>query len=549
MILARELTLKRFRNLGNVELKNLRDLNILIGPNNCGKTNILEVFNLFSQLRLESSYSYLCSECQAFHVRRVSADRIGGTESNIAGIFVPLTERDYYLKNPPRDDDLEVTILLDGEAVNKLVPRALEKHQELRKEACGQAEDRITLRNRGGALYAVHFSPFLHPDILNEIKTVLYCPEGRLQRYKDKNFPDFLKEKALTGAKMRRLIDLLANVVDPRIHDYRHQDLIRVLDGRDLTVTIAEQGSGVRSLVCLAADILADEVCRTILIDEPELGLNPLARQELLRFLIDTATDRQVFVATQDPSFVNPVLWSDCSDKISVQFFSLQNKSFVRIDLRQNNEDPTVFAGYLPHTTSLRKIHVYVEGTSDVYIFQVWLRRFLKDYEGRLGGIIKEKGISERTAEAVFGGLYGLVDRFEIENRTGIFHLCGDFWPHLLCTVPKRPYRCIVVLDGDKRQEVPDIVKKHNESSANTSMFRFAGSLDDVASAMEKGNYHPIYCLEKDTIEEYLGLSPMPSQYDKKTDGPRAAESLEALPEEITKLFLSLLQPGTFLSA
>jgi hypothetical protein len=110
--------------------------------------------------------------------------------------------------------------------------------------------------------------------------------------------------------------------------------------------------------------------------------------------------------------------------------------------------------------------------------------------------------------------------------------------------VPKRPYRCVVVLDGNKRQEVPDIVKKHNESSANTSKFRFAASLDDVASAMEKGNYHPIYCLGKDTIEEYLGVSPIPSQYDKKIDGPRAAENLEALPEEITKLFLSLFQPG-----
>jgi hypothetical protein len=546
MILARELTVRRFRNLGNVELKNLRDLNVLIGPNNCGKTNILEFFNLFSHLTLGPNFNYLCSECQAFHARRVNTDRAGGTESSVVGLSVQLTDRDYYLKNPPRDDDIEVTILLDGEAVNKLVPRALDKHQELRKEACGRTEDRITLRNRGGALHTVHFSPFLHPDILNEIKTVLYCPEGRLQGYKDKNFPDFLREKALTGAKMRRLIDLLANVVDPRIHDYRHQDLIQAVDGRDLTVTIAEQGSGVRSLVCLAADILADETCRTILIDEPELGLNPLARQELLRFLIDTATDRQVFVATQDPSFVNPVLWSDCSDKISVQFFSLQNRSFVRIDLGQNNEDPTVFAGYLPHTTSLRKIHLYVEGTSDVYIFQVWLRRYLKDYEGRLRRIIKEKGVRERTAEAVFGK--GLVDRFAIENRTGIFHLCGDFWPHLLYTVPKRPYRCIVVLDGNKRQEVPDIVKKHNESSANTSKFRFAASLDDVASTIENGDYHPIYCLRKDTIEEYLGLSPIPSQYDKKIDGPRAAENLEALPEEITRLFLSLLQPETSLS-
>jgi len=40
-----------------------------------------------------------------------------------------------------------------------------------------------------------------------------------------------------------------------------------------------------------------------VLIDEPELGLNPLVKQEFLKFLLTESKERQIFIATQD--FVN----------------------------------------------------------------------------------------------------------------------------------------------------------------------------------------------------------------------------------------------------
>ena len=136
------------------------------------------------------------------------------------------------------------------------------------------------------------------------------------------------------------------------------------------------------------------------------------------------------------------------------------DEDFVRIDLHQNREDPCVFAGYLPHSVSLKNIHIYVEGTSDVYIFQVLLRKFLKSF-------YKENW-------------------FEIENKIGIFHLCGDFWKHLLYTIPKPPYKCIIILDGDKRDRVQKIIEKHNKSITNASKFEFAKSIKDVKNCFEK---------------------------------------------------------------
>ena len=84
------------------------------------------------------------------------------------------------------------------------------------------------------------------------------------------------------------------------------QLMIRKVDGEDFETPISEQGSGVRSLACLVVDILFsdDEI---VLIDEPELGLNPLVKQESLKFLLTESKERQIFIATQDPTFVN--LW------------------------------------------------------------------------------------------------------------------------------------------------------------------------------------------------------------------------------------------------
>jgi hypothetical protein len=537
MILIKELRIRRFRNLSDIGLKNLRDLNILIGPNNCGKTNVLEFLDLFSRLAHGVTFEYLCKDCQRLMSVSQKGLRLAGS---VEAVYLALGPQDYYMKKPPKNEDVRIDLLFDRESVEILVPGLIGKQNEPPRRGCSQAEDCISLMNKNSGLFAVHFSPFLHPDVLDEIKRTLYCPELRLQQYKGKNFADFLRDKNFSGAQMRRLVDLVGKVVDPKIQDYKSQDLVRTTNGIDLDVTIAEQGSGVRSMLCLAADILADTKSRIVIVDEPELGLNPLARQELLKFLASVAEDKQVFMSTQDPCFLNPVLWRNEKDRVSVQLFSLQTEDFVNVDLHQNEEDPSVFAGYLPHTTSLRGIHIYVEGSSDVYIFQVWLRRFLKEYEDRLGKFIEEKLPNSRFVPHC--PPYGFSDRFEGENRTGVFHLCGDFWPHLLYTVPKKPYTCVVVLDGNKREQVPKIVEKHNEFAANTSKFKFASSIEEVASAIRDAEYHPIYCLQKNNIEGYLGLPSLPSGYAKKSDGPRAAESQEALPEEISKLLFSVFE-------
>lgn len=44
--MVREFTIGAYRGIENLQLNDLRDINIFVGPNNCGKTSILEAIIL-----------------------------------------------------------------------------------------------------------------------------------------------------------------------------------------------------------------------------------------------------------------------------------------------------------------------------------------------------------------------------------------------------------------------------------------------------------------------------------------------------------------------
>lgn len=516
MRIFRKIEIRNYRNVKHAELKDLRDLNIIIGPNNCGKTNLLEFIRWLKDMNLVDGGYYLCQECK----------KLKESDSDIMCLSLTATSDDFYLKEPNKRQML-LSISLDEKQIDQLVPRVLKKQKEKLKTAlCKQISNNIVIErfsNSSHILTLKHFSIFIHESIIEEIRrNILYCPERRLQSYKEKDFVGYIREKELRSSQRGIWIDFLNKIVDAKIDDEKYENLIRKLDGEDFETPLSEQGSGVRSLACLAVDILFSDA-KIVLIDEPELGLNPLVKQEFLNFLLEESKGRQIFIATQDPTFVNPILWKDRNEKVSVYFYSPIEEKFIKIDLKQNQEDPNTFAGYLPHTTSLKDIHLYVEGTSDAYIFQILLEKHLK----------------EKWHE----------NWFEIMNKVGIYHLNGDNWKHLLYTIPKTPYRCAVILDGDKRKNAEKVCGEYNTLTINASKFKFCETIEDVKNIFGNES-HPVYCLEKDCIEKYFipafGCANSPRDYNKKRDGPKKAEELEELPAEIKDIFEVILEGINF---
>ena len=500
--------LHNYLNLKHAKLKDLKDLNIIIGPNNCGKTSLLKAVNLLNRIDFgRYSPTFSCKICE-------DSFNQYGIILSVAG---SIDERDKYLTRTKVD----AIFGYDKSEIEKILPKLSKRQKEFLnslKEAkiidhldSEFRQERLVVKEQPRLrLVAEHISPI----IWNEIKTkifnhILFCPDERLQTYKGNQIPEYIKSKNLTTSAQRQIIEFLKGVIDPKMIDFRYSlELDRDVENQPFTTSIAEQGSGVKSLICLVADILSDRQAKMLLIDEPELGLNPSGKHAFLNFLLKQSKDKQIFLATHDPTFVNPILWN--RENVSVYLFSVVDSDFVKVDLAQSKQDPSTFAGFLPHTTSLKQVHIYVEGTTDVYIFQIFLDKYVKKR---------------------------FRDWYRILNKIGIFHLGGDFWSHLLHTIPKSPYTSVIILDGHKRPPVRKVIK--NYSRIDRDRFKLVDFAADIPDLMKtKPNIPcPIYCLKFPQIEDYL--DPKPSSKD---EGPKVAFKMGYVHQEIVDLFDAIFQ-------
>lgn len=488
-----------------MQLEDLRDVNILVGPNNCGKSSILEIIGLLNNLS-PSDHPIKCTTCEPI----ISSSRA------FSGVRCEFSERAKYLGK----GKVKLAFNLAKEDVERVLSsETLEKIKEIIASAPDHGDPAISLTEASGSrfLHSDHIYLYDLTAIKEKLIRVVSCPEERLATYKGVDLTQYIRDQKIRANIMQNWIDITREICDSKIETYNTTslDFVRTIGNEEFVTAIREQGSGVRSLICLMADILSQRQAKIILVDEPELGLNPAGKQALLRFLVRQTATKQVFIATHDPTFVNPILWR--RDDVALYLFSPLKDTFMRINLSESQEDPNTFGGFLPHTSSLKRIHLYVEGCLDAYIYQIFLRRFLK---------------SEHPD-----------DWFIKLNNVGIFHLAGDCWSHLLYTIPQTPYHSVVVLDGDKRADAQKAVEKVNESTKlpkQPDRFRFCTKITQLQHrGRPKAGVETlpvlVYCLQKQEIEEYLDPKPK----DKK-EGPKRAEQMSLVPEEIEDIFRSL---------
>jgi len=514
--LLRSIELDNFMNIKHSKLEDFRDLNIIIGPNNCGKTSLLKAFLLLARADFSES-GYKCNIC-----RNISETIKSFAVASFPSFQVPINEREKYLGTA----NVVASFGYYKSEVDKVLPELSKREdittdpafktnmrKHLRKEF--ENEQLVLKETNSGLLRTDHISHLNWIGAKTKILArILFCPDERLERYKQKEIPDHINSKNLTTSAQKRLIEFLCGIVDPKIKDLHHSlDLVRDVESQDFTTSIAEQGSGVKSLICLVTDILSEKQTKILLVDEPELGLNPSGKHAFLDFLFKESKEKQIFLATHDPTFVNPVIWD--RKNVSIYLFSIVNNDFLKVDLSQSKQDPNTFAGYLPHTTSLKKIHIYVEGKDDVYIFQIFLNKYLRRYR------------------------YW----YRILNEIGIFHLAGDFWSHLLYTIPKRPYTSIVILDGDKRLRAKEVVGKY--SAIEKDRFQIFDSLEALRNiSLKKAGLSrpcPVYCLQRREIEDYLEIGLIDTPFSKEL-GPLVADKMREVPKEIEWIFDLTLQ-------
>jgi len=536
MIILEKMELKNFRNLKGINsFEGLKELNIFIGPNNCGKSNILRAINIISKVENDERIS---SPCKCENIREILDKEI--KERDFRGyrrnIYKPeindeyLTKRGFKISFSFSESFLSEIVKHISGGKNKNLKDVTDKIRKIIESQGGPppspGEDNVvkhwhtdvfpnftalTLNKSQGPGRALnpHISLFSIPKIIEIVKEkIVYIPDSRLLLYKEDEISNYVTKKLQRESKRNKLMVVLKNIIDIRIND-RTSDF-KLVFKEDYESPILDQGSGIRSIICLMCDIISAKENSVILIDEPELGLNPAGKQELLRLLIKKSEKNQIFIATQDPTFLNPHLWEN--KNVSVFLYSVPKKKFIKVNLEQNVGDPETFGGYLPHTTSMKNIHLYVEGPSDVYTIQNFLVEWL---------------------QREFSGEW-----HEKFNKIGIFNLGGDCWEHFLYTIPNDPYKSVVLLDKDKTDSAKEICSKYNNERGDSTafpIFRFCDDLSDVDKIFNENEKCPIYCLKEGEIEDYLDSRPSSKNKDPEISYEMAKNG--NIPNEFEEIF------------
>jgi energy-coupling factor transporter ATP-binding protein EcfA2 len=466
MILLKSLEVINFRNIEKTQLNNFDHLNIFIGPNNCGKTSILKsIWPLGIPVNPEKSPN--CRVCQDIK-RSLSGRKMGqfgsihldniGDDKRFKSLNYQITytfEKPIINVTPEQVNDTFNQHTAQGALLSEIVPHYSKQIDWGKVKILSQ--------------YNTAFTEHILPIEFN-YKTLM-VDDNRLHLYKGRNLSEYLVSINMVSGKMNEFVGLIKNIIDPKIIDLR-SSTGSIIFPADFEDRVENQGSGVRSLMCTIADILALTESSIIMIDEPELGLTPHVKQQFMKYL-STLNYHQLFIATHDPAFLNPILIPKERNRIYLftptnpeEEKESDNPRFVEIN---PNEPHTTFSGYLPHTESLKPIHIYVEGNKDVKAIQAVLLDKLKS-NTRLD-----------------------LDTF---NKISIFHLGGDFWCHIMYTVLKEPYISIVILDKDKSKLARTVCEDYQKRLVIGPSFALCENEAQIDEAFKRG-IAVVYCLKK----------------------------------------------------
>ena len=303
----RKVKIEGFKSIEKAELM-LGDLNVVIGANGSGKSNLIGVFRLLERVLSHNLQVYVASEPDRFlhHGRRVTP---------ALSLDFAFDQNAYGFKLKAVQD----TLIFETESVeysgywNYGEPLAVGHKESKLEEAAASYKNKIPqyvfpiVRN----LVVHHFhdtsdsSPakqtsnlddnrFFRPDAAN-LPAYLYW----LQEKHPTQFRHIEEHVRLVAPFFERFVLAPSRLNENKIKlEWRQRGSDAYFDAYSLS-------DGTLSFICLATLLLQPTPPALILLDEPELGLHPFAIRILAEMLEAAAKRVQVLLATQSVTLLN----------------------------------------------------------------------------------------------------------------------------------------------------------------------------------------------------------------------------------------------------
>ena len=398
-------SLRGYRNLSETSrIEISQQVNIIIGPNNAGKSNILRAIALVlapNNTRHDklSDIDYTDPEKQTIYceLRSYSAAPFLSSHADhnyfriLEAFFTTLIEKNGYISSFYTITEAGKSISFDREQTSKVLLDAV--HQDRMLTSSIREVWRVILNGSGGDIS--HWTSTLVQrvyDILPSLqRQTLFLPSSRYITTGDE-VPLASNAPIMSDSlKCHEIIERLFKMKNPRTGEDKEiikfqkiEIFLREVtgnptlklqiawDGNEITVELdgkrlplSNLGSGIEQILIMATFSVSfsDKI---ILIDEPELHIHPILQRKLMKFISET--ENKFFVTTHSPSII---------DAIPAGIHSVQSQlgwSVVRsIEVPSDRHSAVSDLGYRPSDLVQTNFIFWVEGPSDRIYVRSWL--------------------------------------------------------------------------------------------------------------------------------------------------------------------------------
>jgi len=182
-------------------------------------------------------------------------------------------------------------------------------------------------------------------------------------------------------------------------------------------------GDGIINIFFIIDALYDSGIQQTIVIDEPELSLHPSLQKRVLRLLAEYAKDRQIVIATHSPYFINfdylsngAKLFRTVKENNLIKIYQLSTEAIKSIENYKNDiNNPHVLGLNAKEVFFLEDRVILVEGQDDVYCYEKMQNKlgiFLKGefFGWGVGGANKMETISRILQDLGYKKVVGILD-------------------------------------------------------------------------------------------------------------------------------------------
>ena len=310
------INISNYKSIRNAEI-DLKMINVLIGPNGAGKSNFISFFDLTRHLLEQRLGSYLLGhggiDSMLYRGRKVS-DSISA--------LIDFENRNAFVFKLKPTQGPKAYIEYTGDFFNNrgLTDKKYEQSWHLHTWDTNVEESEILTRPQWRAEYIRNFLKsftvyhFHDTSLSSPMRQLSRIGDNEYLRHDGSNLAAYLFRLKNTDIKSYNLIEGTVRSIAPYFKELK---LIpnKIMEGfigleweerdSDLYLDATNFSDGTLRFIALATLLLQPDSPKTIIIDEPELGLHPAAIIKLGALIKRAASRTQIIIATQSIELIN----------------------------------------------------------------------------------------------------------------------------------------------------------------------------------------------------------------------------------------------------